>query len=81
MKISKRQSLILNYLNEYHYISLKQIAKRFKITTATVKNEIILINEILANYDTQLVIQENNKIKIINKRKIYSFFKKKPSLL
>lgn len=81
MKISKRQSLILNYLNEHHYISLKQIAKRFKITTATVKNEIILINEILAKYDVQLVIQENNKIKIINKEKFIVFLKEAQSLI
>ena len=81
MKISKRQSLILNYLNEHHYISLKQIAKRFKITTATVKNEIILINEILTKYDMQLVIQENNKIKIINKEKFIVFLKEAQSLI
>lgn len=78
MKISKRQSLILNYLNEHQYISLKQIAKKFKITTATVKNEMILINEILVNYEIQLVIQENNKIKIVNKEKFIVFLKRSP---
>ncbi|WGX76575.1 HTH domain-containing protein [Paraclostridium bifermentans] len=81
MKISKRQSLILNYLNEHQYISLKQIAKKFKITTATVKNEMILINEILVNYEIQLVIQENNKIKIVNKEKFIVFLKEAQSLI
>lgn len=81
MKVSKRQSLILNYLNEYQNISLKQAARKFAITTVTVKNEITLINEILINYDTQLVIQQNNIIKIINKEKFIFFLKEVQALI
>jgi transcriptional antiterminator len=81
MKVSKRQSLILNYLNEYQNISLKQAARKFTITTATVKNEITLINEILINYDTQLEIQQNNIIKIINKEKFIFFLKEVQALI
>lgn len=41
----------------------------------------ILINEILANYDIQLIIQENNKIKIVNKEKFIVFLKEAQSLI
>lgn len=78
--LTRRQKMILNYLlQKDKIISGQELAKEYDVTTRTIRNDIVAIEEILAN-DSGIHIEsirgKGYKVEVFQNKKLFSFLKK-----
>ena len=75
MKLSKRQSQMLNFLNENQETTMKLLSEQLDVTSQTIKSELQALEGVLASYGITIDIQSRNGIKVINPENLPSFLK------
>lgn len=75
MKLSKRQSQMLSFLNENQETTMKLLSEQLDVTSQTIKSELQALEGVLASYGITVDIQSRNGIKVINPENLPSFLK------